>query len=811
VLCELGRDGRLVFLLDGLDELQGPARTELDKRLRGLPRRCKVIVSTRRYQHTGSLPDFFDADLAPLTPEQASALLEKLLLCRVATRHQAGDLATTWRASFTSGAAVWQQLSKVPLFVTLIAEMLMGGKAPTATRAAFFDEVLEHLILNQHRGEDAVDPKRAQAGSSPMVVPNPKLEGSDQKQDTKLRVQAVLDVLGHVAMAMTEASAVEAAEDHLRAWIDSADEHVRAALARLKLDAEDFVDDVAGMTGVLGPEGPRSDPATKWRFWHRSFQEALTAWDLERRLALGTNVDVLLERVSVRPSATRIAEQEQALAAAFEQEDEALWDPLNELLTVGSSEEREQVWKHNDGTGWDLAATKPLVARFLAPYRARQAQQDFWIEPTCLLAARWAENRAKAWPQRSNQRMAAIDSETFVTALLTRDREFGRCAVSRLVRSSADLLAKALSATSWSDAQVQGAKTPVDVWLGMTNRLREREVLYASAPSRVAPSELADLLAARAATVDDPGELFVIAMAAHHLRDPQARGRAEAAIAARLAARTPDPALWRDHFVALEGGRYRRGSQAERSQRREQPVHDVELTPFALGRTPVTVAQWRQFWPEHRMAYLGEVKTLAKWGQAKLADGERFEDLPVTNVSWFAAHMLCRWLLHHRTLLGTSWGSRVPALPSEAQAEYAIRGGEPGEWWFGAEHQAGEHAWFEANAGGRPRAVGTKRANGFGLHDVVGNVLWWCRDAYDPRAYAAVGSGSAFDPLVLGSSASSRVVRGGSFANPVHNLRSAYRFRYLPAYANWNLGVRVALVAAPSELGSALDLRSLGM
>jgi formylglycine-generating enzyme required for sulfatase activity len=89
--------------------------------------------------------------------------------------------------------------------------------------------------------------------------------------------------------------------------------------------------------------------------------------------------------------------------------------------------------------------------------------------------------------------------------------------------------------------------------------------------------------------------------------------------------------------------------------------------------------------------------------------------------------------------------------------------------------------------------------------------LWWCRDAYDPRAYAAVGSGSAFDPLVLGSSASSRVVRGGSFANPVHNLRSAYRFRYLPAYANWNLGVRVALVAAPSELGSALDLRSLGM
>jgi formylglycine-generating enzyme required for sulfatase activity len=89
--------------------------------------------------------------------------------------------------------------------------------------------------------------------------------------------------------------------------------------------------------------------------------------------------------------------------------------------------------------------------------------------------------------------------------------------------------------------------------------------------------------------------------------------------------------------------------------------------------------------------------------------------------------------------------------------------------------------------------------------------LWWCRDAYDPRAYAAVGSGSAFDPLVLGSSASSRVVRGGSFAFPVHDLRSAYRDWFHPANAIRSLGVRVALVAAPSELGSALDLRSLGM
>jgi len=131
-------------------------------------------------------------------------------------------------------------------------------------------------------------------------------------------------------------------------------------------------------------------------------------------------------------------------------------------------------------------------------------------------------------------------------------------------------------------------------------------------------------------------------------------------------------------------------------------------------------------------------------------------------------------------------------LPSEAEWEYAARAGSETEYpWGDNPEQAKEYAWFGDNADGKIQPVGDRRIkpNGFGLHDMTGNVLEWVKDCYAEAYSQAPKDGSAWDPKPC---TEGRVLRGGSWGIIQDSLRSASRFRYFPDFRSSLIGFRLA-------------------
>src|SRR5207253_2331366 len=90
-------------------------------------------------------------------------------------------------------------------------------------------------------------------------------------------------------------------------------------------------------------------------------------------------------------------------------------------------------------------------------------------------------------------------------------------------------------------------------------------------------------------------------------------------------------------------------------------------------------------------------------------------------------------------------------LPTEAEWEYACRGGTSTNWSFGNDQKTfiDDYAWHAGNAGGKTHPVGTKKANPFGLFDMHGNVPEWCWDHYEADYYQK--GGKVIDPVGPGT------------------------------------------------------------
>ncbi len=211
-------------------------------------------------------------------------------------------------------------------------------------------------------------------------------------------------------------------------------------------------------------------------------------------------------------------------------------------------------------------------------------------------------------------------------------------------------------------------------------------------------------------------------------------------------------------MVAVTGGTFQMGSEAGEAD--ENPVHQVTVSAFAMGKYEVTQAQWQ--------AVMGSKPSNFKGA-----------DLPVEIVSWEEAQAFCRELSRM-----TGKGYR---MPTEAEWEYACRAGTKGPY----AGTLSEMAWYSDNAGSRTHPVGQKKPNAWGLYDMHGNVWEWCQDWYDRSYYS---QSSATDPQ--GPRAGSyRVVRGGGWSYAAADCRSAYRDYRAPGSRYGSLGFRLLRTA----------------
>ena len=275
-----------------------------------------------------------------------------------------------------------------------------------------------------------------------------------------------------------------------------------------------------------------------------------------------------------------------------------------------------------------------------------------------------------------------------------------------------------------------------------------------------------------------------------------------AAIAATLAVVvgcTPSRAPSQPEMVFVEGGRFQMGCTPEQSSEcmsDERPVVEVELGDFWIGKYEVTNALFADFLnaagnPLEGGAHRYE---LDKYSLLVHEDGvfrprEGFALFPVTNASWYGARAYAEWL-------SESTG-KAYRLPTEAEWEYAARGGGGSRFLYSGGDELENVAWcsalsadsgtgwgFKGDKG--VHAVGLKAANELGLHDMSGNVGEWCSDLYENTLTGGAGPrGPEFGSL--------RVIRGGSWDNSPTDCRISARNydRHVSRFAV-NNGFRVA-------------------
>jgi formylglycine-generating enzyme required for sulfatase activity len=248
----------------------------------------------------------------------------------------------------------------------------------------------------------------------------------------------------------------------------------------------------------------------------------------------------------------------------------------------------------------------------------------------------------------------------------------------------------------------------------------------------------------------------------------------------------------------------------------EAPIHKVSLSSFGLGATPVTVGLWK----EYASSKLGgqmppEPNPTGINGARKFNIGWSDLDHPIVNVSWEDCRKFCTW--------ASEVSSIAIDLPSEAQWEYACRGGRSGiEFpWGKAPSDESLDGFLKANVwcsnskpgdcGGTGSVYRTTRIwrnHRWGVADMVGNVWEWCLDWYDPQFYGRP-SARSFDvvnrisapPQTLKYSGGTkrdvacRCLRGGSWIDDIPDFfRCAYRgyLVYDNRYELSDVGFRIA-------------------
>ena len=190
----------------------------------------------------------------------------------------------------------------------------------------------------------------------------------------------------------------------------------------------------------------------------------------------------------------------------------------------------------------------------------------------------------------------------------------------------------------------------------------------------------------------------------------------------------------------------------------------------------------------------------------EMSFGMGINGFPAISMTQHAANKYAEWL--------SAKTGEFYRLPTEAEWEYACRAGSEAPYYFGSDaSKLGDYAWYSANSGGKYQKIATKKPNAWGLYDMLGNVMEWTLDQYEPYPAAA-----QVNPWVPPSKPYPIAVRGGSWNDPAANVTCTARVGSDPSWkqqdpqlpksiwyetdAQW-LGFRLI---RPSKVPSAEDM-----
>ncbi len=211
-------------------------------------------------------------------------------------------------------------------------------------------------------------------------------------------------------------------------------------------------------------------------------------------------------------------------------------------------------------------------------------------------------------------------------------------------------------------------------------------------------------------------------------------------------------------MLPVQGGTFQMGSNQSDD---EKPIHSVTLNNYYIGKYEVTQAQWQ--------AIMGSNPSAIDRGIG--------DSYSVNQVSWNDIQNFIK-KLNAKT-------GKTYRLPTEAEWEYAARGGSPTT--YSGSNSIDDVAWYTENSGSKTHPVGGKKPNKLGIYDMTGNVWEWCSDWYDASYYAS----SPISNPQGASSGTYRVLRGGSWNAYAERCRVAYRDFNGPDDRGNNIGFRL--------------------
>ncbi|MCQ2077292.1 MAG: SUMF1/EgtB/PvdO family nonheme iron enzyme [Bacteroidaceae bacterium] len=223
-------------------------------------------------------------------------------------------------------------------------------------------------------------------------------------------------------------------------------------------------------------------------------------------------------------------------------------------------------------------------------------------------------------------------------------------------------------------------------------------------------------------------------------------------------------------MVYVEGGTFTMGATSEQGSSvydSSNPAHLVTLSDYYIGKYEVTQGLWEAVMGSNPSEFKGSTK-------------------PVEKVNWSDCNKFINKL---NSILSSQLNNMCFALPTEAQWEYAARGGKKSQGYrYAGSNSVEAVSWNSENSGHSSHEVGMKASNELGLYDMSGNIEEWCQDKYGQYSH-----GSQTNPTGA-SEGVHRVQRGGSWATYAWSTRVSHRACIEYTYRLNSIGLRLCLI-----------------